>query len=217
VASYQPEKIKAYEIGTKMSAAGGRIELDAAAFYYDYSDLQLRTLNTVTNQTAVSNVSKAAIQGAEFTLVVRPSRDLTLDLNAAYVDSALKNYISPYTKVDMSGSPMPMAPKVSATAGAEYRMALGGGMLTMRAEVNHQSTVIFPAFIDTTKEREGPVTLVNANLRYNLAGGKTYVSLIGRNLTDKLYQSNRVYYRGFYDLQSFAPPRTIEVRLGTRF
>jgi outer membrane receptor for ferric coprogen and ferric-rhodotorulic acid len=87
----------------------------------------------------------------------------------------------------------------------------------MRAEVNHQSTVIFPAFIDTTKEREGPVTLVNANLRYNLAGGKTYVSLIGRNLTDKLYQSNRVYYRGFYDLQSFAPPRTIEVRLGTRF
>jgi iron complex outermembrane receptor protein len=217
VAAYQPEKIKAYEIGTKMSAAGGRIELDAAAFYYDYSDLQLRTLNTVTNQTAVSNVSKAAIQGAEFTLVVRPSRDLTLDLNAAYVDSALKNYISPYTKVDMSGSPMPMAPKVSATAGAEYRMALGGGMLTMRAEVNHQSTVIFPAFIDTTKEREGPVTLVNANLRYNLAGGKTYVSLIGRNLTDKLYQSNRVYYRGFYDLQSFAPPRTIEVRLGTRF
>ena len=217
VASYQPEKIKAYEIGTKMSAAGGRIELDAAAFYYDYSDLQLRTLNTVTNQTAVSNVSKAAIQGAEFTLVVRPSRDLTLDLNAAYVDSALKNYISPYTKVDMSGSPMPMAPKVSATAGAEYRMALGGAMLTMRAEVNHQSTVIFPAFIDTAKEREGPVTLVNANLRYNLAGGKTYVSLIGRNLTDKLYQSNRVYYSGFFDLQSFAPPRTFEVRLGTRF
>ena len=217
VAAYQPEKIKAYEIGTKMSAAGGRIELDAAAFYYDYSDLQLRTLNTATNQTAVSNVSKAAIQGAEFTLVARPSRDLTLDLNAAYVDSALKNYISPYTKVDMSGSPMPMAPKVSATAGAEYRMALGGAMLTMRAEVNHQSTVIFPAFIDTAKEREGPVTLVNANLRYSFAGGKTFVSLIGRNLTDKLYQSNRVYYGGFYDLQSFAPPRTIEVRLGTRF
>jgi iron complex outermembrane receptor protein len=217
VAAYQPEKIKAYEIGTKMSAAGGRIELDAALFFYDYTDLQLRTVNVANNQIVVSNAAKAVIQGAEFTLVARPSRELTLDLNAAYVDSALKNYISPYTKVDMSGSPMPMAPKVSATAGAEYRMALGGGMLTMRAEVNHQSTVIFPAFIDTTKEREGPVTLLNANLRYSFAGGKTYVSLIGRNLTDKLYQSNRVYYGGFYDLQSFAPPRTIEVRLGTRF
>ena len=217
VATYQPEKIKAYEIGSKMSAAGGRVELDAALFFYDYTDLQLRTVNVANNQIVVSNAAKAVIQGAEFTLVARPSRELTLDLNAAYVDSALKNYISPYTKVDMSGSPMPMAPKVSATAGAEYRMALGGGMLTMRAEVNHQSTVIFPSFIDTTKEREGPVTLVNANLRYALAGGNTYVSLIGRNLTDKLYQSNRTYYGGFYDLQGFAPPRTIEVRLGTRF
>ena len=112
---------------------------------------------------------------------------------------------------------MPMAPKVSATAGAEYRMGLGGGTLTMRAEVTHQSTVIFPAFIDTALEREGPVTLVNANLRYSLAGGKTYVSLIGRNLTDKLHQSNRLYYSGFFDLQSFAPPRTFELRLGTRF
>ena len=217
VATYQSEKIKAYEIGSKMSAAGGRVELDAALFFYDYTDLQLRTVNVASNQIVVSNAAKAVIQGAEFTLVARPSRELTLDLNAAYVDSALKNYISPYTKVDMSGSPMPMAPKVSATAGAEYRMALGGGMLTMRAEVNHQSTVIFPSFIDTTKEREGPVTLVNANLRYALAGGKTYVSLIGRNLTDKLYQSNRIYFGGFYDLQGFAPPRTIEVRLGTRF
>jgi iron complex outermembrane receptor protein len=217
VGSYQPEKIKAYEIGTKMSAAGGRVELDAAVFFYDYTDLQLRTVDTSSNQQVVSNVSKATIRGLEVALVGRPSRDLTLDLNAAYVDSALKNYVSPYTGMDMSGSPMPMAPKVSATAGAEYRMGLGGGTLTMRAEVTHQSTVIFPAFIDTALEREGPVTLVNANLRYSLAGGKTYVSLIGRNLTDKLHQSNRLYYSGFFDLQSFAPPRTFELRLGTRF
>ena len=217
VASYQPEKIKAYEIGSKMSAAAGRVEVDAALFYYDYTDLQLATVNTANNQVSISNAAKAAITGAEFAVVARPSRALTLDLSAAYVDSKLKNYVSPYTMVDMSGSPMPMAPKVSATAGAEYRLGLGSGTLTMRAEINHQSTVIFPALIDTTKEREGPVTLVNANLRYSFAGGKTYVSLIGRNLADKLYQSNRIYYNGFYDLQTFAPPRTIEVRLGTRF
>jgi iron complex outermembrane receptor protein len=217
VASYQPEKIKAYEIGSKMSAAGGRVEVDTALFYYDYTDLQLATVNTANNQVSISNAAKAAITGAELTVVARPSRALTLDLSAAYVDSKLKNYVSPYTMTDMSGSPMPMAPKVSATAGAELRLGLGGGTLTMRAEVNHQSTVIFPSLIDTAKEREGPVTLVNANLRYGFAGGRTYVSLIGRNLADKLYQSNRVYYTGFYDLQSFAPPRTIEVRLGTRF
>lgn len=215
VSTYRPEKIRAYELGTKLSAAAGRIELDAAAFYYDYTDLQLRTV--VGNQTPISNAAKASVKGLELTLVGRPTRDLTLDINAAYVDSALKNYISPATRTDMSGTPLPLTPKGSATVGAEYRHALGSGLLTMRAEVNHQSAVIFPAFQNTAFEREDAVTLVNASLRYAFAGGKTYVSLIGRNLTDKTYLSNRNYTQGFYDLQTYAPPRTFEVRLGTRF
>ena len=87
----------------------------------------------------------------------------------------------------------------------------------MRAEVNYQSEVIFPAFQNINLERQDAVTLVNANLRYSFAGGKTYMALIGRNLTDQTYLSNRNYTRGFYDLQTFAPPRTFEVRIGTKF
>jgi outer membrane receptor protein involved in Fe transport len=128
----------------------------------------------------------------------------------------LKNYISPATRTDLSGTPLPLTPKGSATAGAEFRLAAGGGALTLRAEVNYQSSIIFPAFQNTSLERENPVTLVNASLRYAFAGGKMYVSLIGRNLTDKTYMTNRNFTRGFYDLQTFAPPRTFEVRLGTR-
>ena len=215
LSKYSPEKVKSYELGTKLITAGGKVEFAAAAFYYDYTDLQLRTV--VGNQTPISNAAKAEIKGLEFTLIGRPTRELSLDLNAAYVDSALKNYISPATKTDLSGTPLPLTPKASATAGAEYRWALGGGALTMRAEVNHQGAVIFPAFQNTAFERQDAVTLVNANLRYALSGGKTYVSLIGRNLTDKTYLSNRNYTRGFYDLQTFAPPRTFELRLGTKF
>jgi iron complex outermembrane receptor protein len=110
-----------------------------------------------------------------------------------------------------------MTPKASATAGAEYRFSVAGGSLSLRGEVNHQSTVIFPAFQNTAIERQEGVTLVNANLRYTFAGGGTYLALIGRNLTDKTYMSNRNFARGFYDLQTFAAPRTVELRLGTRF
>lgn len=215
VSTYRPEKIRAYEVGTKLSLDAGRLELDAAAFVYDYTDLQLRTV--VGNQTPISNAAKASVKGLEFTLIARPSRDLSLDVNAAYVDSALKNYVSPATRTDLSGTPLPLTPRSSATAGAEYRVAIGSGSLTMRAEVNHQGAVVFPAFQNTSFEREDAVTLVNANLRYAFTGGKTYVALIGRNLTDKTYMTNRNYTRGFYDLQTFAPPRTFEVRLGTRF
>ena len=215
VATYLPEKITSYEVGTKMVRGGGALEFDAAAFYYDYTDLQLRTV--VGNQTPISNAAKATVKGIEFTLVGRPLRDLSLDLNAAYVDSALKNYTSPATRTDLSGTPLPMTPKGSATAGVEYRLALSGGSLSLRGEVNHQTSVIFPAFQNTVLERQDAVTLVNANLRYTFANGKTYLALIGRNLTDKTYMSNRNYTRGFYDLQTFAPPRTFEARFGAKF
>jgi iron complex outermembrane receptor protein len=215
VATYRPEKITSYELGTKMVRAGGAFEFDAAAFYYDYTDLQLRTV--VGNQTPISNAAKASVKGAEFTVISRPMRDLSIDLNAAYVDSALKSYISPATRTDLSGTPLPMTPKGSATGGVEYRFAVGGGSLSMRGEVNHQTAVIFPAFQNTNFERQGAVTLVNANLRYTLADGKIYLALIGRNLTDKTYLSNRNYSQGFYDLETFAAPRTIEVRLGARY
>lgn len=215
VATYRPEKITSYEVGTKLVRGGGALEFDAAAFYYDYTDLQLRTV--VGNQTPISNAAKATVKGAEFTLVGRPMRELSLNLNAAYVDSALKNYFSPATRTDLSGTPLPMTPKGSATAGVEYRLALAGGSLSLRGEVNHQTTVIFPAFQNTALERQDAVTLVNANLRYTFASSGTYLALIGRNLTDKTYLSNRNYTRGFYDLQTFAAPRTFEVRLGARF
>ena len=215
VATYRPEKITSYELGTKMVRGGGALEFDAAVFYYDYTDLQLRTV--VGNQTPISNAAKASVKGVEFTLLGRPVPDLSLDLNAAYVDSALKNYISPATGTDLSGTPLPMTPKGSATAGVEYRFALAGGRLSLRSEVNHQTAVIFPAFQNTTFERQDAVTLVNANMRYTFADSNFYLALIGRNLTDKTYLSNRNYAQGFYDLQTFAPPRTVEVRLGTRF
>lgn len=215
VVTYKPEKIVSYELGTKQQFLGGTMEVDAAAFYYDYTDLQLRTV--VGNQSPISNVAKASVQGLEFSLIGRPTRDLSLDLAVAYVDSELKSYVSPATKTDLSGMPLPLTPRTSATAGAEWRTALAGGRLSLRAEVNHQTEVIFPALQNPTFERQGPVTLVNASARYTMADQKTYVALIGRNLTDKTYLNARNYSRGFGDFEVYGAPRTLELRAGTKF
>ncbi|MCA0243035.1 MAG: TonB-dependent receptor [Proteobacteria bacterium] len=216
VRSYRPEKIVALELGSKSSFAGGMVELDVAGFHYDYRDLQLRTV--VGNQAPISNVSKASVKGLELAVVARPSKDLTLDFNAAWVDSALKDYVSPATGTDLSGMPLPLSPRFSGTAGAQYRFGLGDGRsLTARAEISRQGSVIFPALQDTTIERRAAVTLVNANLRYSFADQRTYVSLIGRNLTNKTYLSNRTYSAGFADIETYAAPRTVELRVGTRF
>ena len=130
IKTYRPEKITAYEVGGKTLMADGKIELDGAVFYYDYTDLQLRT---VVGKTApISNVSKASIQGVEAAVVARPVRDLSLDLNAAYVDSELKEYISPATGTDLSGMRLPLSPRLSSTGGAQYRFPLAARLVPDR-------------------------------------------------------------------------------------
>ncbi|WP_077032869.1 TonB-dependent receptor [Pelomonas sp. KK5] len=216
IKTYKPEKITAYEFGSKSVLLGGALEMDLAGFYYDYTDLQLRTV--VGNQAPISNVAKATVKGVEMAFVAHPTRDLSLDLNMAYVDSALKDYLSPATGTDLSGMPLPLSPKFSGTAGAQYRVGLGrGDALTLRAEVNRQTSVIFPALQNPSLERRGPVTLVNANVRYSFADRRTWLALIGRNLGNKTYMTNRNYSAGFADVETYAAPRTVELRLGSSF
>ena len=49
------------------------------------------------------------------------------------------------------------------------------------------------------------------------ADGRSYVTLLGRNLTDRLYLTNRNYSAGFTDVETYGPPRTYEFRIGTSF
>ncbi|WP_374593626.1 TonB-dependent receptor [Sphingosinicella sp.] len=218
--TYKPERIWAYEIGTKNSLANGLAEFSLAGFYYDYTDLQLRTrLFTPTGIiTRITNAAKASIYGIEAAATVRPAQGLTLDFNGAYLDTELKNYISPVTDAEISGLPMPLTPKWSFTAGAQYKATIGNsGSVTARAEVTYQSEVNFPQFTDFERERQAGYALVNANLRYDFPGDQVYVALIGRNLTNTLYKTQRFFYAGFADTEFFGTPRIIEARVGFLF
>lgn len=216
VKTYRPEKVTAYEIGAKTLLLDGALELNGAGFYYGYRDLQLRTV--VGNQAPISNVAKATIRGVEVSMIASPLEEWTVDVNAAYTDSELEDYFSPATGTDLSGMSLPLAPEFSGTLGTQYQTTFGAGFsMTARAEVNRQSSLIFPALQAPTIERRGPVTLVNANLRFGWKDGRTYVALIGRNLTDRTYLSNRNYSAGFADVETYAAPRTYEVRIGTSF
>lgn len=218
--TYNPEKIWAYEIGSKNTLADGRAELSAAAFYYDYTDLQLRSLLFTSTGIVdrITNAAKASILGFELATVFRPTDSLSLDFNGAYLDTELKKFISPVTRTELHGLPLPLTPKTSFTVGAEYRFEMGSkGWLTARAEANYQGAVIFPQFADLERERQSGYALVNANLRYEPLDARYYVALIGRNLTDRDYLTQRYFYAGFSDTEFYGVPRSVEARFGFKF
>ena len=217
---FKPEKIWAYEIGTKNQFANDKAEISLAGFYYDYTDLQLRSvIFTPTGfTTRINNASKATIKGIEATAVLRPSEAFSFDINAAYVDSELKNFILPGSTTPATGIPVPLSPKFSITSGAQLSTDIGtGGKLTARAEVNLQSDILFPNFGDIKRERQGDTVQLNANIRYDLPGDKIYVALIGRNLTNTQFLTQRFFFAGFADIEFYGQPRTIEARVGFKF
>ncbi len=88
-ATFSPEIIKAIEIGTKNKFAGGKVILNASAFYYDYKDLQL---SRIINRTSFNDNTNAQIYGLEVEAVLRPDPAWTFNLSASYLHTKIKNF-----------------------------------------------------------------------------------------------------------------------------
>lgn len=76
---YQPERVTAYEAGSKNRFADGVIQLNLAAYYYDYKNLQLQLDDPVPFQGGVGNVDKAEMYGLEAEASVLLPADFRLD------------------------------------------------------------------------------------------------------------------------------------------
>jgi iron complex outermembrane recepter protein len=89
-ATFEPEIINAFEIGSKNSFANGMIRLNLSAFYYDYKGLQL---SRIVARTSVNDNTDASIWGAEAEAVFRPSRNLLVNLSGSYLKTEIKDLL----------------------------------------------------------------------------------------------------------------------------
>ena len=78
--AFDPEFVNAFEIGSKNSF--GKIQLNLTGFYYKYKDLQL---SRIVARTSVNDNVSANIYGLEAEAVIRPTRELSLNINASYL------------------------------------------------------------------------------------------------------------------------------------
>ncbi|WP_417620210.1 TonB-dependent receptor [Parasphingorhabdus sp.] len=110
-----------YEVGIKAETAGGMVSLDVAAFYMDWSDIQItRTFGGISGQ---ANGGKAKSQGIEGTLIVRPTAGLSLTATGSYTDATLKEDAPEIN--GLAGDRLPNTPKFSGAARLDYGFGLG--------------------------------------------------------------------------------------------
>ncbi len=80
--SFKPEFVNAFEIGSKNNFGG--IQLNLTGFYYKYKDLQL---SRIVARTSVNDNVSATIYGLEAEAIFHPTRELTINMNASYLNA----------------------------------------------------------------------------------------------------------------------------------
>jgi outer membrane receptor protein involved in Fe transport len=82
--SFGPEKIDAFEIGSKNVFANGMLQLNATAFYYKYKSLQL---SRIIARTSVNDTIDANIWGLELESIIRPDPNWLINMNFSYLNA----------------------------------------------------------------------------------------------------------------------------------
>jgi iron complex outermembrane receptor protein len=216
---FEPESIVATEVGVRSTLMGGALSLNASAFNYDYTDLQLKTavLSGSRFISRVTNASKAKVQGLELSADMALGSGFGGGLSAAFIDSELLSYVSPATERELSGMPLPLTPKSSGSVWLDHKVAVAGGQLRSHLEYNYRSSVVFPLTLDQANNKGEAYGVVNASLRWTAPRDAWYMQAGVRNATDKLYRTMRADYPDGGVVESFGAPRTVEFRLGFKY
>jgi outer membrane receptor protein involved in Fe transport len=83
------DSLWSYEAGTKQTFGDGRFTANFAAYYIDWSDIQVQFLGAACGFEFFSNAGKASNRGAEFEFVGEVTDNLTLGLATSYNDAHL--------------------------------------------------------------------------------------------------------------------------------
>lgn len=197
------ESVLAFEVGTKLAAMNGKIQLSGALFYYDYKDKQLygfRADPVFTSLPALVSVPKSSIKGGEIALTVRPASGLQIYGNATYVKSRVAenpvNPTGPYGNVaNFVGQSFPFTPKWQATGDVEYRWNLSSGLaayvgssLSWKTATRGSLVSNAPAVIARERLLDIPgYALLDLRGGVETADGQWRFELWGRNVTNKYY------------------------------
>jgi iron complex outermembrane recepter protein len=231
---FTQETIWSYELGFRTEFFG-RIRLNGAVFYNEYSDQLVNIPIPITGGgsfgTQVVNAGKTIYTGVELEGLFRVTDNITIDGSFGYVGKDVRQFPS----ADVTGAIRNIAgvirlgnsPDYTASAGVTARYPIGAAHLIARVAWNYVSSqrgfpnpLTAPFAFSTSGEARG---LWDAQLRIenirigNMAHGLG-ITLWGRNLTDEEYVARGIDFGqlGFGSV-FYGDPRTYGVTLDVEF
>ncbi|MEH3106443.1 MAG: TonB-dependent receptor [Sphingomonas fennica] len=242
--SYEPERVTAYVLGSKNRFLDNRLQVNAEAFYLDYTDQQISYFGFTSAGTSLitENIGRARIYGAEADIQFRAARDTRLGLNVQWLEGEYRSfdYVSgnpvadtqtcPSSAaagggflLDCSGRRILQLPRWVLSASAQQRIPLAGGGAIVIDGASRYETARETALAYLPETRVGDYTRSDASIGYESAGNAWNASLFVRNIENDAVivrvQPGRTYSlrQGGLLGANYQSPRTYGVRAGFRF
>ncbi len=241
---FEPESATSYELGAKFVLADGAANVNLAAFYVEYEDLQVQTFNGGGYE--IGNAPKSITQGFEFDGRWRMTEALTLSFSGAYLEAAYDEYIGPCNSVESAGfdpdNPtgnfvalidsrgLPIcgkdysdldnrqAAEWNGSVTLAYEQPIGDSLIvTASATANYRDDVFTQTDLDP-RSKSPSYTTYDARLGLGSVDGAWNLAVIGRNLDDErylVYGYNQPFFGGYNQLIN--NPRFVTVQASYRF
>lgn len=233
-AVYDPEDVRAIEVGLKSTLLDNRLRLNLSGYRNQYDDLQFQVFGVTGNR--AFNASGARVQGIEIEVQAVPADWFRLESSLAYTDSRFDDQVIAVAAgqdVQIGGNPVQRTPEWTFNVGAtlSHRFA-DGGELRLRTDFNYTDEMFYTALA----RHGGPddpggsdyaedYTNVDARLIYDTPDQRWTAELFATNLFDTVQTGNLFRSIGFTDISggggletvSYRPPRQYGVRVGANF
>jgi iron complex outermembrane receptor protein len=189
---FQSEKAKGGEVGFKSQWAGRSFTLNATAYYYVFTDLQVQNFNAQTVQFITSNAGELTTKGVDLeTRWSTPITGLNLSANLSWLDTEYTaDFLQPGGQggvINLKGRRGSQAPEWSGNIAADWSIPLSDSLeLFLSGNATYNDGYITDETSLNDYVQPSFWTL-DSNVSIGDPDGKWKLSLIATNLTDKIY------------------------------
>ncbi|MFP5307824.1 MAG: TonB-dependent receptor, partial [Gammaproteobacteria bacterium] len=232
--SFEPEHITSYELGLKSTWLERRLQLNLAAFYSQYRDLQVQQFEAGSGgATSITvNAGRARYLGLEVELQAYLTNALSVSANLGLLDPKYEEFLyvdpacDPATEPDgdcridiADQAEFPYTSKLTADVGLQYALpSLAFGTPLLRVDYSYRSELYYHPFTALAEDIKAPGQgLLGARLALSeivLGGLALEAAIWGRNLLDEDYVASGIDFGGLqYGIRNYGPPRTVGLDL----
>jgi len=194
---FESETSTGGEIGVRSQLANGSLILNATAYYYVFDDQQIQNFDVAIFNFSTFNAGETTTQGIDIDWRwSTPVGGLTISGAAAYLDAAFSDTFVSVNGLDLDGRDAARAPEWSGNIAVDWDIPIGNSLdLGLNSVVSYTddyfTTTTSPTELDPATNigdivQDGFVT-IDASISIGAPDGKWTLSLIGTNLTDKIF------------------------------